>query len=140
MPPYDKTPSRARNDDGPRGGGSKSPKHRGHRPDEAGAPARKDRWNSDARAERRGDAPRTGGGRPNWEPREKTGNSRFAPRDHDARNGERGRDGGAPRFGRDGGREAARAGRDGRPSRPWERSDRPARDDRGGRDDRAPRS
>ena len=110
--------------------------HRGHRPDEAGAPERKNRWNSDARAERRGEAPRSGSSRPNWEPREKTSNSRFAPRDHDARNAERGRDGGAPRFGRDGGKEAARAGRDGRPARSWDRDARPARDS-GGRDDRA---
>jgi superfamily II DNA/RNA helicase len=149
MPPYDKTPSRAKSTDGSRNG-SKSPKHRGHRAEEAGAPERKQRWNADSRAERRGDAPRTGAGRPNWEPREKTGNSRFAPRDHDARNGERGRDGGrdaARGWGRDGGKEAARAGRDTRPSRG---NDRPARDDRAprsfdrndrpARDDRAPRS
>ena len=139
MPPYDKTPSRASSTGGARGNGSKSPKHRGHRAEEAGAPERKQRWNSDSRAERRGDAPRAGAGRPNWEPREKTGNSRFAPRDHDARNGERGRDGGrdaARGWGRDGGKEAARAGRDGRPSRGYDRTDRPARDDR----DRAPRS
>jgi superfamily II DNA/RNA helicase len=138
MPPYDKTPSRAKSTDGSRNG-SKSPKHRGHRAEEAGAPERKQRWNADSRAERRGDAPRAGAGRPNWEPREKTGNSRFAPRDHDARNGERGRDGGrdaARGWGRDGGKEAARAGRDGRPSRGYDRNDRPARDDR----DRAPRS
>ncbi|TWX35011.1 DEAD/DEAH box helicase [Frigoribacterium sp. ACAM 257] len=139
MPPYDKTPSRSRGTDPHRKPGSKSSSHRGHRPDEAGAPERKNRWNSDARAERRGDAPRSGSSRPNWEPREKTSNSRFAPRDHDARNAERGRDGGAPRFGRDGGKEAARAGRDGRPARSWDRDARPARDG-GGRDDRGGRS
>ena len=139
MPPYDKTPSRSRGTDPHRKPGSKSSSHRGHRPDEAGAPERKNRWNSDARAERRGEAPRSGSSRPNWEPREKTSNSRFAPRDHDARNAERGRDGGAPRFGRDGGKEAARAGRDGRPTRSWDRDARPARDS-GGRDDRGGRS
>ncbi|MDY0892237.1 DEAD/DEAH box helicase [Frigoribacterium sp. CFBP9030] len=144
MPPYDKTPSRAKSNDS-RGTGSKSPKHRGHRADEAGAPERKQRWNADSRAERRGDAPRgAGAGRPNWEPREKTGNSRFAPRDHDARNGERGRDGGrdaARGWGRDGGKEAARAGRDNRPSRGYDRAPRSYdRDDRPARDDRAPRS
>ncbi|ROP72932.1 superfamily II DNA/RNA helicase [Frigoribacterium sp. PhB107] len=138
MPPYDKTPSRSRGTDPHRKPGSKSSSHRGHRPDEAGAPERKNRWNSDARAERRGEAPRSGSSRPNWEPREKTSNSRFAPRDHDARNAERGRDGGAPRFGRDGGKEAARAGRDGRPARSWDRDARPARDS-GGRDDRGGR-
>ncbi len=139
MPPYDKTPSRSRGTDPHRKPGSKSSSHRGHRPDEAGAPERKNRWNSDARAERRGEAPRSGSSRPNWEPREKTSNSRFAPRDHDARNAERGRDGGAPRYGRDGGKEAARAGRDGRPARSWDRDARPARDN-GGRDDRGGRS
>ncbi|MCJ0702126.1 hypothetical protein FRIG_13460, partial [Frigoribacterium faeni] len=60
MPPYDKTPSRAKSNDS-RGTGSKSPKHRGHRADEAGAPERKQRWNADSRAERRGDAPRGAG-------------------------------------------------------------------------------
>ncbi|MBD8703971.1 DEAD/DEAH box helicase [Frigoribacterium sp. CFBP 13712] len=144
MPPYDKTPSRGKSNDS-RGTGSKSPKHRGHRADEAGAPERKQRWNADSRAERLGDAPRgAGAGRPNWEPREKTGNSRFAPRDHDARNGERGRDGGrdaARGWGRDGGKEAARAGRDNRPSRGYDRAPRSYdRDDRPARDDRAPRS
>jgi superfamily II DNA/RNA helicase len=144
MPPYDKTPKRsAPKADGYKAG-SKSAKHRGHRPDEAAAPERKQRWNSDARSERRGDAPRSGSSRPNWEPREKTGNSRFAPRDHDARNAERGRDGSAGRFGRDGGKEAARYGRDTRPTRSWDRDDRAPRSydraDRPARDDRAPRS
>ncbi|OII25372.1 DEAD/DEAH box helicase [Frigoribacterium sp. MCBA15_019] len=163
MSPYDNSRPRTDRTGGAPKAGSKSPKHRGHRADEAGAPAPKKRWDASERADRgrREFGTRDGGGnrapgaarsedrRPNWEPREKpAGGNRFGNRDFDSRNGERGRDA-APRFGRDGGREAARGyGRDGgrdavrgsdRGPRSWDRSDRPARDDRS-RDDRAPRS
>ncbi|VXB04172.1 DEAD/DEAH box helicase [Frigoribacterium sp. 9N] len=158
MSPYDNSRPRTDRTGGAPKAGSKSPKHRGHRADEAGAPAPKKRWDASERADRgrREFGTRDGGGnrapgaarsddrRPNWEPREKpAGGNRFGNRDFDSRNGERGRDA-APRFGRDGGREAARGyGRDGgrdaargsdRGPRSWDRSDRPARDDR------APRS
>lgn len=165
MSPYDNSRPRTDRTGGAPKAGSKSPKHRGHRADEAGAPAPKKRWDASERADRgrREFGTRDGGGnrapgaarsddrRPNWEPREKpAGGNRFGNRDFDSRNGERGRDA-APRFGRDGGREAARGyGRDGgrdaargsdRGPRSWDRSDRPARDDRVPRgDDRAPRS
>ncbi|ROS49041.1 DEAD/DEAH box helicase [Frigoribacterium sp. PhB24] len=154
MSPYDNSRPRTDRTGGAPKAGSKSPKHRGHRADEAGAPAPKKRWDASERADRgrREFGTRDGGGnrapgaarsddrRPNWEPREKsTGGNRFGNRDFDSRNGERGRDA-APRFGRDGGREAARGyGRDGgrdaargsdRGPRSWDRSDRPARDDR----------
>ncbi|KQS16213.1 DEAD/DEAH box helicase [Frigoribacterium sp. Leaf186] len=162
MSPYDNSRPRTDRTGGAPKAGSKSPKHRGHRADEVGAPAPKKRWDASERAERgrREFGTRDGGGnrapgaarsddrRPNWEPREKSaGGNRFGNRDFDGRNGERGRDGArdaAPRFGRDGGREAARGygldgGRDAargsdRGPRSWDRSDRPARDDR------APRS
>ncbi|MGY3263694.1 DEAD/DEAH box helicase [Frigoribacterium sp. 2355] len=158
MSPYDNSRPRTDRTGGAPKAGSKSPKHRGHRADEAGAPAPKKRWDASERADRgrREFGTRDGGGnrapgaarsddrRPNWEPREKpAGGNRFGNRDFDSRNGERGRDA-APRFGRDGGREAARGyGRDGgrdaargsdRGPRSWDRSDRTARDDR------APRS
>ncbi|WP_150307646.1 DEAD/DEAH box helicase [Planctomonas psychrotolerans] len=49
--------------------GSRSPGHRGHKPVDDAAP-KKQRWNADERAARRGsDAPRSE--RPNWEPRER---------------------------------------------------------------------
>jgi superfamily II DNA/RNA helicase len=158
MSPYDNSRPRTDRTGGAPKAGSKSPKHRGHRADEVGAPAPKKRWDASERADRgrREFGTRDGGGnrapgaarsddrRPNWEPREKpAGGNRFGNRDFDSRNGERGRDA-APRFGRDGGREAARGyGRDGgrdaargsdRGPRSYDRSDRPARDDR------APRS
>ncbi|KPG86444.1 DEAD/DEAH box helicase [Frigoribacterium sp. RIT-PI-h] len=158
MSPYDNSRPRTDRTGGAPKAGSKSPKHRGHRADEVGAPAAKKRWDASERADRgrREFGTRDGGGnrapgaarsedrRPNWEPREKpAGGNRFGNRAFDSRNGERGRDA-APRFGRDGGREAARGyGRDGgrdaargsdRGPRAWDRSDRPARDDR------APRS
>ncbi|WAC51674.1 DEAD/DEAH box helicase [Frigoribacterium sp. SL97] len=164
MSPYDNSRPRTDRTGGAPKAGSKSPKHRGHRADEAGAPAPKKRWDASERADRgrREFGTRDGGGnrapgaarsddrRPNWEPREKpAGGNRFGNRDFDSRNGERGRDA-APRFGRDGGREAARGyGRDGgrdaargsdRGPRSWDRSDRPARDDRAPRDDRGARS
>ncbi|MET4053488.1 superfamily II DNA/RNA helicase [Frigoribacterium sp. PvP054] len=164
MSPYDNSRPRTDRTGGAPKAGSKSPKHRGHRADEVGAPAPKKRWDASERAERgrREFGTRDGGGnrapgaarsddrRPNWEPREKSaGGNRFGNRDFDSRNGERGRDA-APRFGRDGGREAARGyGRDGgreaargsdRGPRSWDRSDRPARDDRAPRDDRGARS
>jgi superfamily II DNA/RNA helicase len=170
MSPYDNSRPRTDRTGGAPKAGSKSPKHRGHRADEVGAPAAKKRWDASERADRgrREFGTRDGGGnrapgaarsedrRPNWEPREKpAGGNRFGNRDFDSRNGERGRDA-APRFGRDGGREAARGyGRDAargsdRGPRSWDRSDRPARDDRAprsydrgdrpARDDRAPRS
>jgi len=164
MSPYDNSRPRTDRTAGAPKAGSKSPKHRGHRADEVGAPAPKKRWDASERADRgrREFGTRDGGGnrapgaarsedrRPNWEPREKpAGGNRFGNRDFDSRNGERGRDA-APRFGRDGGREAARGyGRDGgrdaargsdRGPRSWDRSDRPARDDRAPRDDRGARS
>ncbi|GIT78987.1 hypothetical protein LLS1_06560 [Leifsonia sp. LS1] len=121
MPPYKKN-------DRPKQAGSKSPKHRGYRPEEQTA-GKKARWSADDRAKRgasaeRGrsvygtrDASDSAGGRgrgerPNWEPRGK-----------DARRTEREWD------------NRGRAGRDDRPRRD---DDRPRRsfDDRG---DRAPR-
>jgi len=79
MFPYDNSRPRADRTDGPRKAGSKSAKHRGHRADEAGAPAAKKRWDASERAERGrrefgtresstrapGTA-RTGDRRPNW--------------------------------------------------------------------------
>ncbi|WP_423920027.1 DEAD/DEAH box helicase [Frigoribacterium sp. 2-23] len=161
MSPYDKgASSRAdysssSREGGPRKAGSKSAKHRGHRPDEVGAPERKKRWDSSERADRgrrefgtrdsgtrAPGAARTGDRRPNWEPRDKAaGSGRFGARDHDARNGERGRDAGrdgARGYGRDGGREAARAGRDDRPGRSFDRA--PRSYDRNDRTDRSARS
>jgi superfamily II DNA/RNA helicase len=54
--------------------GSRSPNHRGYRPEAAGAPAPKKRWNADDRAARTGDRPARPAGedrRPDWTPREK---------------------------------------------------------------------
>ena len=148
MSPSDKAPSRASRPDGPRGAGSKSPKHRGHRPDEAEAPRQKKRWDSAERGRREfgtraPGAPRDGDRRPNFEPRKPTGGrfaDRFGDRDRrDDRNGARGasRD---ERGGRDE-RPQRGYGRDDRaPQRGYGRDDRaPQRDDRGGRDDRPQR-
>ena len=148
MSPSDKAPSRASRPDGPRGAGSKSPKHRGHRPDEAEAPRQKKRWDSAERGRREfgtraPGAPRDGDRRPNFEPRKPTGGrfaDRFGDRDRrDDRNGARGasRD---ERGGRDE-RPQRGYGRDDRaPQRGYRRDDRaPQRDDRGGRDDRPQR-
>ena len=52
-------PVRARSTSAPVG--SRSPKHRGHRPDEVGAPEKKARWSRDERVER-GHAPESGRG------------------------------------------------------------------------------
>ena len=54
--------------------GSRSPNHRGYRPEAAGAPAAKKRWSADDRAARTGDRPARPAGedrRPDWTPREK---------------------------------------------------------------------
>ncbi|WP_460511826.1 DEAD/DEAH box helicase [Frigoribacterium salinisoli] len=138
MSPSDKAPSRASRPDGPRGAGSKSPKHRGHRPDEAEAPRQKKRWDSAERGRREfgtraPGAPRDGDRRPNFEPRKPTGGrfaDRFGDRDRrDDRNGARGAS-----------RDERSYGRDDRPQRGYGRDDRgPQRDDRGGRDDRPQR-
>ncbi|AMM19115.1 RNA helicase [Frondihabitans sp. PAMC 28766] len=138
---------------------SKSPKHRGYKPEPEGGPAKK-RWDAPERAARgasRGDAPRGGrsadnaSGRPNWEPRKAGGsNPRFggAREDRDARNGARGRDsferpsrggynderpsrGGYNRDERPAGGDRFSAGRPARDERPA-RDSRPSRDDRFG--------
>lgn len=101
-------PFRASAETPARKAGSKSPKHRGYRPDAAApAPAKKPRWNSDERAAR-GAAPqrprgagktsgyegrphrdarpqRAADGRPNWEPRGK--DAKFSPAGEDRRPG-----------------------------------------------------
>jgi superfamily II DNA/RNA helicase len=54
--------------------GSRSPNHRGYRPEAVGAPAAKKRWSADDRAARTGDRPARPAGddrRPDWTPREK---------------------------------------------------------------------
>ena len=84
-------PKRATTTSSARKAGSKSPKHRGFRPDDAAAPAKKSRWSGDERAARghstdrpRGEgapAPRAAKGeRPNWEPREKPARGGFNDR------------------------------------------------------------
>ncbi|MDH6182546.1 superfamily II DNA/RNA helicase [Microbacteriaceae bacterium SG_E_30_P1] len=70
MPQYQKP---AKNSGAPKSG-SRSPKHRGYRPD--AAPAPKKRWTADDRAARTGDRPANGkpareDRRPDWTPREK---------------------------------------------------------------------
>ena len=125
--------------------GSKSPKHRGYRAEDAAAGAapapKKARWSSDDRVARGRNAERPRGGesaargertgeRPNWEPRPKQ--SRFerdAQRtgrvDRDARPARGDRDE-RPRYNRDD--RPARHDRDERPR--YNRDDRPARGDR----------
>ena len=125
--------------------GSKSPKHRGYRAEDAAAGAapapKKARWSSDDRVARGRNAERPRGGesaargertgeRPNWEPRPKQ--SRFerdAQRtgrvDRDARPARGDRDE-RPRYNRDD--RPARHDRDERPR--YNRDDRPARHDR----------
>ena len=102
MSPYDSSASRPPRGKGERPG-SKSPKHRGFRPEAEGAPVKK-RWDADGRAARAEGRPaRAEGGRPNWEPRKTGGsNPRFgggARDDRDARNGARGGD--RPSYDRD---------------------------------------
>lgn len=145
--------------------GSKSAKHRGHRPAEAGAAGagdKKARWNSDERAARghsaerprggeargaaprgaapRGAAPRgdrrAADGRPNWEPREKSAG--WNRNERPARGAERGND----RSDRNGGERREWTPRpardDARPARSYD--DRPARSfDRDARDARPAR-
>ena len=125
--------------------GSKSPKHRGYRAEDAAAGAapapKKARWSSDDRVARGRNAERPRGGesaargertgeRPNWEPRPKQ--SRFerdAQRtgrvDRDARPARGDRDE-RPRYNRDD--RPARGDRDERPR--YNRDERPARNDR----------
>ena len=125
--------------------GSKSPKHRGYRAEDAAAGTasapKKARWSSDDRVARGRNAERPRGGesaargertgeRPNWEPRPKQ--SRFerdAQRtgrvDRDARPARGDRDE-RPRYNRDD--RPARGDRDERPR--YNRDDRPAREDR----------
>ncbi|MEN9619833.1 MAG: hypothetical protein RL499_26 [Actinomycetota bacterium] len=91
--------------------GSRSPKHRGYRPDEAAAPEKKARWSRDERVER-GHAPERA--RPDRDERD-------ARPARDDRAGRPARD---DRYGSDRG-----AARDTRPARD-DRSARPARDDR----------
>ena len=134
--------------------GSKSPKHRGYRAEDAAAgsapAAKKARWSSDDRVARgrAADRPRGGesaprgersGERPNWEPRPKQ--SRF---ERDAQRTGRGdRDARPARGDRD---ERPRYDRDERPARDerprYDRDERPARDERPrfNRDDRPARS
>ncbi|ARC58124.1 ATP-dependent RNA helicase RhlE [Frondihabitans sp. 762G35] len=159
MSPYDKGASSRAKADRPNYGskqGSKSPKHRGYRPDADAGPAKKQRWDAAERSARTGGRPDSTGGRPNWEPRKTAGsNPRFggAREDRDARNGARGAE---QRPGRSYDRDdrssrpsgdrsyGDRPQRDDRGPRTWDRSDRPARDDRAprsyDRSDRAPRS
>jgi len=85
--PYNKKPAAARpaKKFGPKAG-SKSPSHRGYRPEPVTDAPKKKRWNADERAERAGNPTRsnreggTRGGtrseRPNWEPREQRGGER----------------------------------------------------------------
>lgn len=111
--------------------GSRSPKHRGYRPDEAAAPEKKARWSRDERVDR-GHAPERA--RPDRDERPARDDRGARP----ARSGDR--DDRAPRsFDRDA--RPARAGdrddrapryadRDARPARSGDRDARPARDDR----------
>ena len=86
--------------------GSRSPKHRGHRPDDADAPVKKARWSRDERVDR-GHAPERS--RPvDRDERPARSNDRF---DRDARPA----------------RSADRFDRDGRPARSNDRDERPAR-------------
>ncbi|MBA4248658.1 MAG: RNA helicase [Microbacterium sp.] len=111
--------------------GSRSPKHRGYRPDEAAAPEKKARWSRDERVDR-GHAPERA--RPDRDerparddrgarPARSGDRDDRAPRsfDRDARPARSGdRDDRAPRY----------ADRDARPARSGDRDARPARDDR----------
>jgi superfamily II DNA/RNA helicase len=134
--------------------GSKSPKHRGFRPDSNGgaeAAAPKRRWSADERVNRGRAAERPRGGdarresaadsRPNWEPRQKSSaprkpweNDRRPAQDRNDRRPERG-----GRFERDARPERGfREDRGARPERSF-RDDRPQRSDRGAREVRPER-
>ncbi|HWU45496.1 MAG TPA: DEAD/DEAH box helicase [Humibacter sp.] len=143
--PYNKKPAGTRpaKKSGPKIG-SRSPGHRGYRPETEGAAPKKQRWNAEDRAARsdRSATSSTGGSRserPNWEPREKRSNweprrdDRAPRRDGDDRAPRRDRDDRAPR--RDFGDRAPRRDQDDRaPRRDF--GDRAPRRDQ---DDRAPR-
>lgn len=111
--------------------GSRSPKHRGYRPDEAAAPEKKARWSRDERVDR-GHAPERA--RPDRDERPARDDRGARP----ARSGDR--DDRAPRsFDRDArparssdrdDRAPRYADRDARPARSGDRDARPARDDR----------
>jgi superfamily II DNA/RNA helicase len=131
--------------------GSKSPKHRGFRPDSNSAePAPKRRWTSDERVNRGRAAERPRGGdarresadsRPNWEPRQKSSAPR-RPWENDRRPSQDRSDRRAGGDRAESGQRGGRFERDARPERGdraarFERGDRGARPDRGSRDDRA---
>ncbi len=137
------TTSRTSREGAPKSG-SRSPKHRGYRPEEAAAP--KKRWTADDRAARTGDrAPRTGE-RPDWAPRD---TSTRAERTADSERNQRPKYGertDRPRYDR--GARPARAerpryDRDARPARAdrprYDRGDRPARAGRSPYGDRVER-
>jgi superfamily II DNA/RNA helicase len=161
--PYDKKGASSARKPNPRTGtpaGSRSPKHRGHRADEAPG---KNRWSNDDRDYRaardarsvRGESnrkPVRDHGRPDWAP--KPAESRYdrSQRRDDRFAEERGferpaRDERPARGGRDErpARGGFNGGRDDRAPRSFDRADRPARDDRparggfGGRDERPAR-
>jgi len=108
--------------------GARSPKHRGYRPEEQDAPAKKARWSKDDRAER-GHAPDRRGERDDRPARSYDRDARPARSyDRDARP--------ARSYERDD-RNPRSSGRDARPARSFDRDARPARgadrNDRGGR-------
>jgi superfamily II DNA/RNA helicase len=120
--------------------GSRSPGHRGYRPEDAEAPAKKARWNADDRAARSESEARRGGDRPaRGYDRDDRAPRRF---DRDDRAPRRDDDRAPRRFERDD--RAPRRFEDDRPRRSFDRDDRaPRREDdrprRFDRDDRAPR-
>jgi superfamily II DNA/RNA helicase len=152
--PYQSTPRPAQKSGSKPG--SKSPTHRGYRPD-TGTGDKKKRWNADERAAR-SQAPTDG--RPDWNPREKPARSdrfgrderpartdRYSRDERPAARGDRSRDerpARTDRYSRDE-RPAARTDRYSRDERPAARTDRYSRDerpaDRYSRDERpAPRT
>ncbi|MDX2025276.1 DEAD/DEAH box helicase [Microcella sp.] len=112
--------------------GSRSPKHRGYRPDEAAAPEKKARWSRDERVDR-GHAPERA--RPERDDRAARPSRDDRPQrsfDRDARPARSSdRDDRAPRYDDRVARPARAGDRDARPARSGDRDDRPARDDRG---------
>ncbi|RLP73199.1 DEAD/DEAH box helicase [Mycetocola tolaasinivorans] len=143
-PSYGKRPAKG----GPKAG-SRSPGHRGFRPEVEDAPRQKNRWDADDRAARSGarddraprfnrdERPAAGRGDRDGRPARFDRDDR-APRrfDRDERPARFDRDDRAPRFNRDERPAAGRGDRDGRPAR-FDRDERAPR--RFDRDDRAPR-
>ena len=111
--------------------GARSPKHRGYRPEEQEAPAKKARWSKDDRADR-GHAPDRRGERDDRPARSNDRDDRAPRAGHDDRDARQSRG-----YDRDA-RPARSNDRDARPARSNDRDARPTRSY--DRDDRAPRS